>query len=140
MAVINRRMRAAFAPTSLRPTRETDRISMRLLPAKAVILITISSVNPNQKELSVGSIRPSQEGTRQFASRDRKRPPGLCRRSAAPALRRRAVLYRSSPSFAAPPFCTATMSMKRGGFCVSIVMSWMRGAQPALLNMLAGMI
>jgi hypothetical protein len=59
ISAIKRLMRAALAPTSLRPIRNTERMSSQLpngLPA--LIRMTISSVKPNQRVLSVASIQP----------------------------------------------------------------------------------
>ena len=52
-------MRAAFAPTSLFPTRETERMSRREPPFCDVMRITMSSLKPYQKVVSVASIRPA---------------------------------------------------------------------------------
>ncbi len=52
-------MRAAFAPTSLRPTRETERRSTRLPDPAAAMRTTTSSLKPNQNVVSVASMRPS---------------------------------------------------------------------------------
>ena len=42
------RIRSAFTPRSLRPTRDAERISTRLPPGASRTWITISSLNPNQ--------------------------------------------------------------------------------------------
>ncbi len=52
-------IRLALVPTSLRPTRETERTSIRLPWPAAAMRMTMSSLNPNQKVVSVASIRPS---------------------------------------------------------------------------------
>src|SRR5437667_12148854 len=57
-------MRAAFAPTSLRPTRDLERMSTTALSApRGVTRITTSSLNPNQCVVAVASIRPAAEST-----------------------------------------------------------------------------
>src|SRR2546427_12990245 len=57
-------MRAAFAPTSLRPTRDLERMSTTALSApRRVTRITMSSLNPNQRVVAVASIRPDVEST-----------------------------------------------------------------------------
>jgi len=52
-------MRSALAPRSLRPTRETERVSTRLLSSAGVTRTTMSSLKPNQRVVSVASSRPS---------------------------------------------------------------------------------
>ncbi len=51
-------MRAALAPTSLPPTRDTERTSMRLPAPSASTRITTSSLKPNHNVVSVASMRP----------------------------------------------------------------------------------
>ena len=48
-----------MTPKSLRPRREDERKSMRLPEPDAVTRITMSSVKPNQRLLSLASIRPA---------------------------------------------------------------------------------
>ncbi len=51
-------MRLALMPTSLPPTRDLDRISTRLPVSVGVTRITTSSTKPNQKDVSLASMRP----------------------------------------------------------------------------------
>jgi hypothetical protein len=52
-------MRAALAPTSLLPTRDTERTSTRAIPDAGITRITTSSLNPHQPVIAVASMRPS---------------------------------------------------------------------------------
>ncbi len=56
-------MRPALVPTSLPPTRDTERMSIRLPPACSRTRITTSSLKPNQRVVSVASIRPCPGST-----------------------------------------------------------------------------
>ena len=56
-------MRAAFAPTSLRPTRDFERTSMRLPAPAGVMRTTTSSLKPNQRVVWVASMRPCPRST-----------------------------------------------------------------------------
>jgi len=51
--------RLAFSPASPRPTRETERMSIRLPCPSGRTRITTSSLNPNQPVVAVPSILPS---------------------------------------------------------------------------------
>ena len=53
------RMRLALVPTSLSPTRDTERTSTRLPAPFASTRITTSSLKPNQNVVSVASMRPA---------------------------------------------------------------------------------
>ena len=52
-------MRAAFAPTSLRPTRDFERTSMRLPAPAGAMRTTTSSLKPNQRVVATASMRPA---------------------------------------------------------------------------------
>ena len=57
-------MRAAFVPTSLPPTRETERTSTRVPPPSGSSRTTTSSLNPNQLVVAVGKARLPTRGAR----------------------------------------------------------------------------
>ncbi len=57
------RIRRALVPTSLRPTRDTERTSTRVPPPAGVRRITTSSLKPNQNVVSVASMRPAAGST-----------------------------------------------------------------------------
>ena len=51
-------MRRALVPISLRPMRDTERTSTRVPAPQGVSRTTTSSLNPNQRVVSVASMRP----------------------------------------------------------------------------------
>lgn len=61
----NFRMRAALAPTSLRPMRDLERMSRRLPSLAGSMRITTSSLKPNQKVVAVALLLNSFRATRQ---------------------------------------------------------------------------
>ena len=52
-------MRRAFAPTSLRPTRDFERTSMRLPAPEGAMRTTMSSLKPNQRVVAIASMWPA---------------------------------------------------------------------------------
>ena len=62
-AVKNTSIRAAFAPISLRPTRDTERTSIALPLPSATTRTTTSSLNPNHAVVAVASTNPALGST-----------------------------------------------------------------------------